>query len=76
MEFRILVGDSDEETGSAQGDTTVWRITQAALDWYTSKLKDGGVEACRICPARLALFAAIEQARAAHLTHVAAPVPC
>jgi len=41
------------------------------LDWFTGELKDPGLEACRTCPAKTAIFAAVEEARAAHLTAVA-----
>lgn len=41
----------------------MWRITQTALDWYDGKYDDA--------EAKRRVFAAIEAARAAHLTHVA-----
>jgi len=46
----------------------VYRITQAALDWYIGEYADDA-------EAKAAIFAAIERARAAHITRVA-PVPC
>lgn len=39
----------------------MWRITQAALDWYAGKYADDA-------EAKRRVFAAVEQARAAHLT--------
>ena len=45
----------------------MYRITQAALDWYLNKYADDA-------EAKAAIFAAIAEARAAHLTRV--PVPC
>jgi len=51
------------------------RITQAALDWYAGKYADDA-------EAKAAIFAAIEAARAAHLTRLpvgrqgVTPVPC
>jgi hypothetical protein len=41
----------------------MYRITQAALDWYASKYADD-------TEAKAAIFAAIEAARAAHLTRL------
>ena len=47
----------------------MWRITAEVLRWYAGEIADDA-------EAKRRIFAAIEQARAAHLTHVAAPVPC
>lgn len=44
-----------------QGEGGMWRITQAALDWYAGKYADDA-------EAKRRVFAAVEQARAAHLT--------
>ena len=46
----------------------MYRITEATLNWYIGKYADDA-------EAKAAIFAAIEQARAAHLTRVP-PVPC
>ena len=52
----------------------MWHITEAALAWCKGEIKDSGAEACRTCPARLAIFAAFERARGKHIT--SAPEPC
>lgn len=41
----------------------MWRITQVALDWYAGRYADDA-------EAKAAVFAAVEAARAAHLTRV------
>ena len=46
----------------------MYRITQAALDWYAGKYADDA-------EAKHVVFAAVEAALAAHLTRVP-PVPC
>jgi hypothetical protein len=56
-------------------EVNVYRIMTEPLKWYTGELCDGSVEACRTCPAKRAIFAAIEAARAAHVTRLP-PVPC
>jgi len=47
----------------------MWRITAEALKWYTGKITDDA-------EAKRRVFAAIEEARAAHLTHVAPAAVC
>jgi len=64
MEFRVLVGDGEKETGSAQGDVAMWHIMTEALRWYKGEITDDA-------EAKRRIFAAVREARAAHLTHVA-----
>lgn len=47
----------------------MWRITKEVLKWYAGKYADDA-------EAKEAVFAAVEQARAAHLTRVAPAVLC
>ena len=47
----------------------MWRITAEALRWYAGEIADDA-------EAKAAIFAAIEQARAAHLTAVALMAVC
>jgi hypothetical protein len=46
----------------------MWRILTAALKWYVGEYQDDA-------EAKVAIFAAIAEARATHLTRVA-PLPC